>query len=329
MNLSKNNKLTMGAAITILVILALIISRRDVERIKSLEQQSSRPQNTKTSLVSESKSYQSPILREKIVVGEKFMVKEGQISNSDLIFSPQEEKEIAVTSVKRVYMQDIGNGHTLFQGCFFVVGGYSCNFFVLNHADTLVQLTQSVQYDMRDGKSYDYEVKQKIAENVLNGTSKDFFVRVDEAPYMYQIVECGDGTTSSSCKVVGMNPDSVDGKTGIAKKELTSYMYGSTAALETNQSNIAEYRISRTIFATTSELTLKEEREDGKTKRVSISLEKNRGEPFQLFESIENVNTPVKVDYDYVNLVDVSIITIGEKKFTFTFSTSKFEKVTQ
>ena len=335
MKISKN--ILIGASVSIFVLVSLSLVSYSLSKYQSNSKQIASSQIVAVSSKSGFAQDETPIKRERIKVGEKFAVKEGQIFESNIMFNANEEKEITITSVKHVYLQDIGNGHTLFQGCYIVSGGYICALFLLNNSDQLVQLVPTIQYDFGDGKdplfggkNYANEINKRIKLDIANSVSKDFFVRPDEAPYIYQIVQCGDATTGSTCSVIGLNPDRIDPNIGISRKYLASYSAQSTFGLNADGEGTAEQKISRSIFATTTLLVVREEGErDGKTNHVSIFLTKNAGEPVQLFESNEDLHTRVELDYDYVSLADLSTVTVGTKKFTYQFSTGAFTKVAQ
>lgn len=328
MKISKN--IFIGASVSIFVLLSLSLVLYSLSKHQLNAKQIASSQIVAVTSKSGSTQDETPIKRERINVGEKFLVKKGQVYEADSAITANEEKEITITSVKHVYLQDIGNGHTLFQGCFIAFGRYSCVLFLLNNFDQLVQLTPTTQYDFREGKDYEYEIKTRIALDITNSVSKDFFVRPNEAPYIYQIVQCGDATTGSACSVIGLNPDKIDPNTGIARKYLASFGGVDTFGLNAGGAGMSEQKISRSIFATTTLLVVREEVErDSKTKHVSIFLTKNAGESVQLFESNEGLHTRVELDYDYVSLADLSTVTIGTKKFTYQFSTGAFTKVAQ
>lgn len=327
MKISKHNVIITTVVAVVFVVALLVLVARGVD-INGFG--SNRAKFLPSSAINEkvtSFAYKSPITRERIRVNEKFKVQEGQIINSDMMYTPHEVKEITITSVKHVYLQDRGNGHTLFQGCFIVTGGYTCTLFVLNNSDVLVQLTPSSQYDFHDGKDYHYELQERVLRDEATASSKSFFVRVNEAPYVYQEVECSDATTASSCSLVGYDPDTVDEKTGIAKKVLALYKSASTFGLETTSLAYREQKIYRSSFATTTTLIVHEEEVNQHSKRVSISLLKNNDNSTQIFKGEVDTSTNVTLEYDYSHLADVAYIRIGPKRFTFTFSTGIFVEV--
>lgn len=331
MKIHKGVSLIVGSIV--LVICGVLFYRVNISKLLSF--QKADLENNVISQTDKKFVIDRPISRERIKVGEKFLVKEGQILESTLMFTSNKEKEITITSVKHVYLQDVGNGHTLFQGCYIVPGGYTCALFLLNNFDQLVQLTPTVQYDFGDGKDpsfggkdYVNEIDKRIKLDVANSVSKDFFVRPNEAPYVYQMVQCGDATTGSACSVIGLNPDRIDPKIGISRKYLASYGVLSTFGLNAGGKETREQKISRSLYSTTTILFVREEsEEDFRTKHVSIFLSGNTGEQVQLFESNEDLHTQVKLDYDYINLADTAYLYIGTKKFTYQFSTNTFTEV--